>query len=64
MELHKVPNNTRVRVIEPDITPPGAAPAEPKEYNFHHIDGMYSYCTDDSGNVVHLVAWQEVEIVE
>ena len=28
------------------------------------IDGMYSYCTRDNGEVVHLAAWTEVEIIE
>ena len=34
------------------------------ELNFSHIDGMYSYCTTDNGQVVHLVAWAEVEILD
>ena len=32
--------------------------------NFHHIDGMYSYCTDDEDNVIHLSASIEVEILK
>jgi hypothetical protein len=52
MKLYDVPRNTRVRVIETG-----------EEYNFAHVDGMYSYCTDDEGNVAHLVAWEEVEVV-
>lgn len=28
-----------------------------------NIDGMYSYCTTEGGNVVHPVAWAEVEKV-
>jgi len=31
---------------------------------FDHLDGMYSYCKDKNGNVVHLAAWTEVEIVD
>ncbi len=27
---------------------------------FDHIDGMYSYCKDTAGNVIHLAAWTEV----
>lgn len=27
---------------------------------FDHIDGMYSYCRDMLGNVIHLTAWLEV----
>jgi hypothetical protein len=52
MKLHDVPRNTRVTM--PDVG----------EFTFHHIDGMYSYCTDDAGNVLHPVAWAEVELVE
>ena len=29
-------------------------------YYFDHIDGMYSYCLDMFGDVVHLVAWMDV----
>lgn len=55
MELYNVPNNTRIRIkgFEEDGV-----------LFFHHIDGMYSYCTDMSGGVVHLAAWTDVEIVE
>lgn len=27
---------------------------------FDHIDGMYSYCKDMLGNVIHLTAWMQV----
>lgn len=63
MELHKVPNRTWVRVLEPDKVPPGAAKPKPGErIFFDHIDGMYSYCQTEAGEVIHLAAWQEVEI--
>jgi hypothetical protein len=65
MELYHVPPNSRIRVTEAGNPPPGGiAPEVGKEYNFAHIDGMYSYCTDDYGNVVHLRAWTEVEIID
>ena len=51
MELYNVPKDTRVRFTNG------------YEVMFHHIDGMYSYCTTDEGNVVHPSAWSEVEIV-
>lgn len=50
MKLYEVPRNTRVKLETGD------------EVNFHHIDGMYSYCTDDNGNVLHLAAWTDVEV--
>lgn len=65
MKLYNVPRNSRIRLIEDGTVPPGA-PELPKgiEINFHHVDGMYSYCTTDDGEVVHLVAFEEVEVVE
>jgi hypothetical protein len=52
MKLYDVPRNSRIAI------------EDGSEFNFHHIDGMYSFCTDDSGNVVHLAAWTEVTICE
>ena len=65
MELQNVPRNSRIKVIS-DIKVPVGAPkiTEGDELNFRSIDGMYSYCTRDNGEVVHLVAWAEVEIIE
>jgi len=54
MKLHDTPRNTRIVVRTDDGTP--------VQLNFHHIDGMYSYCTDDEGNVIHLAAWTDVEV--
>ena len=31
--------------------------------NFHHIDGMYSYCKDPEGKIVHFAAWTKVKKV-
>jgi hypothetical protein len=31
---------------------------------FHHLDGMYSVCTDEEGNVYHIGATEEVEVKE
>lgn len=30
------------------------------EYLFDHIDGMYSFCKDSAGQVVHFAAWTKV----
>lgn len=63
MKLYKVPRNSRIDVrklhlkrknTEEDIT----------ELNFEHIDGMYSYCTTDKGEVVHLWASAEVKVIK
>jgi|LauGreDrversion4_2_1035121.scaffolds.fasta_scaffold10300_2 hypothetical protein len=64
MKLYDVPRNSRIKIIG-DIKVPLAASklTEGQELNFRSIDGMYSYCTTDSGEVVHLVAWAEVEVL-
>lgn len=49
MKLYEVPRNTRILF-------------EGEEYLFYRLDGMYSYCTKGE-EVVHLVAWAEVEII-
>ena len=52
MKLYNAPRNCRIMTKYGD------------EYNFHHIDGAYSYCTDDEGNVVHLSASEEVLLID
>jgi hypothetical protein len=52
MKLYNVPRNTRVKLVETG-----------DEFLFHRVDGMYSYCTDEVGNVIHLAAFTEVEII-
>ena len=65
MKLYDVPRNSKIRVLGDIKIPPAAQNIEEQEVlNFSHVDGMYSYCTRDNGEVVHLVAWAEVEIVE
>ncbi len=64
MKLYNVPNNTLVRIISCNAAPPDARLVDEQEIvKFHHIDGMYSYCHDKDGKVVHLAAWTDVEIV-
>ena len=53
MKLYEVPRNSRIKVID-----------DGAEYNFRSIDGMYSYCTNDKGDVVHIAAWTEVDIIK
>ena len=65
MELYNVPRNSRIRVVTEDKVPPGAPQIiTGEELNFKHVDGMYSYCTRDNGEVVHLAAWTEVEVID
>ena len=66
MKLYDCYRNTMVRVLDELVTvPPGAPGIQHGEIlKFHHIDGMYSYCQNEEGEVVHLPAWSEVEYVE
>ena len=62
MKLYDVPRNSRIKVVVSDKVPPGAPQInEGEELNFRSVDGMYSYCTRDNGEVIHLLAWTEVE---
>lgn len=64
MKLHDVPPGTKIRVLDETKTPPASPEIEEQDILFfHHIDGMYSYCEDMEGNVVHLIAWADVEII-
>ena len=54
MKLYDVPSGTRIVVRDED--------GNALRLTFHHLDGMFSYCTDDNGNVVHVAAAAEVEL--
>jgi len=49
MMLYDVPRNSMI-VLKDGL-----------ELKFHHLDGMYSVCTDEHGNVYHISASEEVE---
>jgi hypothetical protein len=51
MKLYEVPRNTRIR-------------AGNTELDFKHIDGMYSLCYMDNGDIIHLHSSTEVEVIE
>ena len=64
MKLYEVPRNSKVRVLEFNNPPPDALPISVGEVVlFKHVDGIYSYCLDSTGNIVHLAAWTEVEVL-
>ena len=64
MKLYNVPENSKVRVLDDIAVPPAAIPITKGDVLFFdHIDGMYSYCKNMNGELVHLVAWAEVEII-
>lgn len=63
MKLHECKPKTKVRIIDDISTPPGAPELKKgDEIFFDHLDGMYSYCLKGD-EVVHLIAWAEVEVV-
>ena len=65
MELYNVPRNSRIKVVGDIKVPPASSMVKEEEIlNFSHVDGMYSYCTKDNGEVVHLAAWTNVEIIK
>jgi len=65
MELYNVPYGSKIRVQEDTQVPVGAPAIEKHEVLvFKGIDGMYSKCIKMNGEVTHLVAWADVEIVE
>lgn len=64
MKLYEVPRNTKIKVIKSEGVPPGGINISDGEIiDFKHLDGMYSYCKNDRGEIVHLPAWTEVEQV-
>ena len=64
MKLYKVPRKTWVRPVDEVQVPPAAPEINVnEEIFFDHLDGMYSFCKNKDGDIVHMPAWQEVEIV-
>jgi len=62
MKLYECPINSMVRFID-NITLPIGGDAPDDIVQFKHVDGMYSYCINSDGTVVHPAAWTEVQIV-
>ena len=64
-ELYKLNRGDKFKLLEKPTVPPVALEGNMrKTYKLKNIDGMYSYVTDDEGNVYHFAAWTEVEKVE
>ena len=65
MELYNLYRGDRFTLKEQPSVPPVAPKGDlTKVYTLRNIDGMYSYITDDEGNVYHFAAWTEVEKVD
>ena len=64
MKLYEVPNNTWVCVSKEEAPPPGGLSVNVNQkIKLINIDGMYSYCKTEAGDVIHLAAWTEVEVI-
>ena len=64
-ELYNVPRGSRIQILDEAKVPIGGLmPEVGEELNFKNVDGMYSYCTRDNGDIVHLVAWAKVKILD
>lgn len=62
-ELSK--RNIMVRLLEdPKIPPEHGGINTGTIVKFGHVDGMYSLCWDEKGNIIHPAAWTECEILE
>lgn len=66
MKLYELKRGSRFRIVSKDpVTPPGAKLLEYSDVlTLDHIDGMYSLCTDSTGEIVHPAAFTEVKEVE
>ena len=53
MKLYNVPRNSYI--LLPDTG---------EQFFFHHLDGMYSYCSNANKEIVHLSASTEVEVLD
>ena len=64
-KLYELRKGDKFVVIDDEIKVPVARAVIDltSEYLFGHIDGMYSYSKDLSGNVVHFAAWTNVKKV-
>ena len=64
MKLCELPVNTRFKFKDPMPVPVDAYLIGNGTLTLKNIDGMFSYCVDDGGNVYHPHANSEVEVVE
>ena len=64
MKLYEVPRRTKIRLIGDAYVPPSAVHLKDNDVLlFDHLDGMYAFCYDVSGNIVHPMVTSEVEVI-
>ena len=63
--LYELRKGDKFKIVDDELKVPAAHDEVDltAEYCFGHIDGMYSYCKDPKGNVVHFAAWTKVRKV-
>lgn len=65
MKLYEAGKGVRIRVLGENNVAPGSKSVNVgDELYLVNLDGMYSYCKDKDGQIVHLVAWAEVEEIK
>jgi len=65
MKLYNVPRNSWITLKEDPKTPIYTNPVENGErIFFYNLDGAFSYCENENGDIVHIGASTEVEIDE
>ena len=63
--LYELRKGDKFKIVDDNLKVPVAHDAVDlaAEYLFGHIDGMYSFCKDIEGNIVHFAAWTKVKKV-
>ena len=63
--LYELRKGDKFKIIDDELKVPVAHDEVDlaAEYWFGHIDGMYSFCKDPGGNIVHFAAWTKVRKV-
>ena len=63
--LYELNTDAKFKIIDDELKVPPAHDVVDltAEYLFGHIDGMYSFCKDMTGNIVHFAAWTKVRKV-
>lgn len=64
-KLYELNKGDHFKITDEELRVPVAHPEIDLDatYWFGHIDGMYSFCKDLEGAIVHFAAWTEVEKV-
>jgi hypothetical protein len=65
MKLYELTKGDHFKITDKELrTPPTHDEVNLDDiYWFGNIDGMYSFCKDSSGKIIHFAAWTEVEVV-